>query len=61
MARVVSESELAVAELSVVADLTLMMLSSLLLPNSGRRSSMGFVLPGKGSAIHYLRGNELQI
>jgi hypothetical protein len=51
---VVSELELAgVAELSVVADLTVMVLSSLLLPDPGRGSSMGLVLPRKRRAIDY--------
>jgi hypothetical protein len=61
MARVVSELELtAGAELSVVADLTVMVLSSLLLPDPGRGSSMGLVLPGTRRAIDYPRGNERQ-
>jgi hypothetical protein len=58
---VVSELELAgVAELSVVADLTVMVLSSLLL-NPGRGSSMGLVLPGKRRAIDYPGGNVRKI
>jgi hypothetical protein len=59
---VVSELELAgVAELSVVADLTVMVLFSLLLPDPGRGSSMGLVLPGKRRAIDYPGGNVRKI
>jgi hypothetical protein len=48
-------------ELAAVADLTVMVLSSLLLPDPGRGSSMDLVLPGKRRAIDYLGGNERQI
>jgi hypothetical protein len=50
-----------VAELWVVAYVTVMVLSSLLVPDPGRGSSMGLVLPEKRGAIEYLGGNERQI